>query len=207
MEAIQAFMKATATGETITRRVAQLSGYDVHALQRCMDVAAPELELLSGFKPLGLWLRVSEDSLVTSEQELEDYRRVREIMRLYVNINRPEDERYEVQTVGVYVSQNGSYLVAVAERPDELKQHPHSRDLVARIAPCANAAELAEILNPMHLQIDRFSEYSERGRLFSPLTTIAHNLRKLYEERRGELTGQSVKLGAAINAMQATIHT
>lgn len=177
-QAANELMKAFVSDVKISPLIARCSGYDVHALQHCMNVFRPEISALPGYKPLAEWLSDREDTVFTrGEEETRTFESVIQLMQLYV-VEFAEDNR-RTQIVGAYVSQGGEYLVAITEKPEDQRGNQHSKELEARIIPCESAAELAQVLNPLLLQIERYERYLERYRIYSPLTFIAEKLQRL----------------------------
>ncbi|MDB5183374.1 MAG: hypothetical protein JWO07_55, partial [Candidatus Saccharibacteria bacterium] len=89
VQPVDALMSAMAEGKKISPQLARESGYDVHVLQRYMNLAVPKLDSLEAYKPLAIWLRETKDSHVRSEQDLKYYKEVLRLMQVYVNINQP----------------------------------------------------------------------------------------------------------------------
>lgn len=204
-QAAQQLMRAFAGGESITHRVARYSGYDVHALQRCMELFASELESLPNYSPLAVRLRENDRMNVTSEQDLHSYRNVVQLMELYV-VGSQEDD-WRVQTVRAFVSRQGEYLVAITEKPEPLRNDKYAKELVARIYPCASAHDLAQVLNPLLLQIERYENYLERYRILSPLTIITKRLIILCSTQSSEAKVRSSQIDTTLQQMNLAVRT
>lgn len=206
-QAVQTLMQAFAKGVPISLRLARASGYDIYVLQQYMDIAAPQLESLSDYKPLLAWLREHKDTHVSCKQDLKPYTDVLRVMQFYVNVNEPNDAIYAVQTVEVYVSRDGKYIVTVSEEPDKLKQDRYSghKERLSQVIECVTAGDLEQILRPMQLQVDKYSEYDARFRVASPLLVIAKGLHGACESRCREIQRQALVFEGVLRVMDATM--
>lgn len=203
LSAVDKLLQCLASGTPIGDDLMGLSGYDVHVMQCCMDMIAPHLDLIDGYKPLVVWLRDHADQLVVSEQDLGAYKRVKEVIRLYENTNRPDDKRYSFKTVSVCVRREGGFLVAVMELPEELRQAGgRAEQTIAQVTECVTATEIAAVLGPMRLQEDCFTNYRETIRVKLPLLNAAKSLLNILRRVHDSLYLQLEGVDASIGAMR-----
>lgn len=172
--AVNEFMAMIARGEEPPLQVIHDCGYDVHVLQQCMDVIAPYLNLLDGYKPLVVWLRGTDDIRIESEQNLKPYKSVLLIKRLYVRVD-------SFQTVDVYVGRDGHYIVTIMGEIVRSDLFPNDR--IVRVIECGSARDIAVVLNTMQLQENPFAGSREATRIVSTLMCIVEKLRAKFELR------------------------
>jgi hypothetical protein len=202
--AVTELLTALVSGERIEDKLARDSGYDVHVFQKYMDLAAPSLDHLRGYKPLFVWLRNHDDEIqITSQQDVSQYNKVLRINRNFVQLDKYIKDYHDMQTVEVYVTRDGKYLVTILEVPNRLKRHQYTKERMVRIIECATAEEIALVLNPMRLQWERHQNFNECYRVVSPTLKVAQGLRHLLGSYRAVLHKELTALDESLDGMKA----
>ena len=174
---------ALASGGTLTGREARATGYDAHVLQGTMELVAPLLKKIGGYKPLRVYLRQAHNGCKFGEcnTDLARFKNVLQVFEAFVRID-AVNPYATTEDVRVFVGLSGGYLVCTTTPVDTRDTRGYVDTYDVWINVCHTADDLARVLHQMRLQEDPYKPFISGGEVTSPLAKVAEGLMKAVEQ-------------------------